>query len=363
MNNLIQKPESTVFSYHSNINPTLSVVVPVFKAERFVERCVRSLFSQDFDDVEFIFVDDCSPDKSIEIIKNVLEDFSVRKPFVKFIHHSINQGAFYTKHEGITLSQGKYVYVPDSDDWIESGTFRKYIEAAEQSGADIVYANHYVDYKWFEKPVESPDIDTRFMVNKDELMGDVLTVKIFQGMCFWINLFRKSLIDQAKIEIPDKKVFDDVYMVPILYHYAKKVHYADFYAYHYIKYNPISFTQTPYTSENCATEITYNYMYTFFKVNYPGYLPYINQLKAGYKICKLRNTKIKKDFIAIANICPDIDLNNYKQDFSLLKRLVYYFYCKRWYRLIPLIVFFANSLEKSAKNLHFALNVLKNLQH
>jgi glycosyltransferase involved in cell wall biosynthesis len=336
--------------------PILSIVVPVFKAERFVERCVRSLFSQDFDDVEFIFLDDCSPDKSIAIIKDVLEDFPARKPFVKFIHHTVNQGVFYTKHEGITQSQGKYIYVPDSDDWIEPGTFRKYIEAAEQSGADIVYANHYEDYKWFEKSVESPNIDMRLRTNKDELMGDIFAVKIFQGMCFWINLFKKSLFDQAKIEIPDKRMMDDVYMVPILYHYAQKVHYAGFYAYHYIKYNSISLS---HTSENCVFETTYNYMYAFFKANYPEYLPYINQLKAGYKIGILRNSKTKKDFIAIANTYPDIDLNNYKADFSLLKRLVYYFYCKQWYLPIPLIVFIADRLEKSTRNFLFILNIIK----
>jgi glycosyltransferase involved in cell wall biosynthesis len=330
--------------------PILSVVIPVFKAERFVERCVRSLFSQDFDDVEFIIVDDCSPDRSIEVIKNTLEDFPNRKPFVKFIHHSTNKGAFCTKHEGIARSQGKYVYVPDSDDWIEPETFRKYIDAAEQSGADIVYANHYVDYKQSAKPIKNPDIDVRFATNKDEVMADIFTVKIFQGMCLWINLFKKSLFDRTGIEIPDKKVIDDVYMVPILYYYAQKVHYADFYAYHYIKYNPISLTGTSYLSENHGAIITYNYMYSFFNDKNPDYLPYIDQLKAGYKICKLRNSKTKKDFVTVANLYPDIDLNNYKKNFSLLKQIVYYLYCRRWLWLIPLIVFFADVFEKSKKN-------------
>ena len=72
--------------------PAVSVIIPGYKVERYIERCARSLFSQTLEDIEYIFVNDCSPDRSVEILEKVLEDFPQRKTQVKIISNPENRG-------------------------------------------------------------------------------------------------------------------------------------------------------------------------------------------------------------------------------------------------------------------------------
>ena len=60
-------------------NPKVSIIVPIYRVEEYIERCAESLFAQTFDDIEYIFVDDCSPDKSVEILQRTLEKYPHRK--------------------------------------------------------------------------------------------------------------------------------------------------------------------------------------------------------------------------------------------------------------------------------------------
>ncbi|MDR1373154.1 MAG: glycosyltransferase [Dysgonamonadaceae bacterium] len=311
--------------------PLLSVVVSVYKCESFIERTVRSLFSQNFDDVEFIFVDDCSPDRSIEVIKIILDnEYPACKPFVRFLFHEINQGAFITKYDGISAASGKYIYVVDSDDWIEPDTFKRYVEAAEESQADIVYGNYFREHSEQGNrsvPVYVENIDVRFAEDKDSLMSDILAAGVFQGMAFWINVFRRSLWTEAHISVPDKRVFDDTYCVPILYYHAKKIRYADFFAYHYVRYNLSSFTRRSLNTD--AAEITYNSMLKAFADKCPRYLPSIDQVKANYKIYIIRNSKTREDFLNVARLFLEINMDEYRAGFSPVKKLVWYCFKKK----------------------------------
>lgn len=65
----------------------VSVIVPIYGVEKYIERCARSLFEQTLDDIEYIFVDDCSPDKSIEILNAVIADYPQKIPYIKIIQH------------------------------------------------------------------------------------------------------------------------------------------------------------------------------------------------------------------------------------------------------------------------------------
>ena len=68
----------------------VSILVPVYGVEKYIERCARSLFEQTYDNIEYIFVDDCTKDRSIEILQKVLEDYPNRKNQVKILHHEKN---------------------------------------------------------------------------------------------------------------------------------------------------------------------------------------------------------------------------------------------------------------------------------
>lgn len=102
------------------MNPLVSVIVPVYGVEQFVEQCARSLFNQSLAEVEFIYVDDASPDKSIEKVKKVLKEFPNRETQVKIIHHDVNKGLPAARNTGLSVATGEYVFHCDSDDYVES---------------------------------------------------------------------------------------------------------------------------------------------------------------------------------------------------------------------------------------------------
>lgn len=114
----------------------VSVIIAVYNAADTIDRCARSLFGQTLEDVEFIFVDDCSPDKSIANLKQTAKDFP-HKQF-KIISHKTNQGVAAARTTGMKAAQGKYIIHCDPDDWMELTTLERSYEAAEKYNTDIL---------------------------------------------------------------------------------------------------------------------------------------------------------------------------------------------------------------------------------
>ena len=89
--------------------PQVSVVIPVFRVRQFMERCAVSLFSQTLEDIEYIFVDDCSPDDSIDILRSVLSRFPARIPQTRIERMPVNSGLAAVRKKGLKLATGDYV--------------------------------------------------------------------------------------------------------------------------------------------------------------------------------------------------------------------------------------------------------------
>lgn len=124
----------------------VSVIVPVYKVEQYIERCARSLFSQTLADMEFIFVDDNSPDKSIDILKEVLEDYPQRLSQTVIIRNPTNLGPLQTRSKGQLAAIGEYLGAVDSDDWVEPDTYEKLYFQAISDNADAVIFGYHRDF-------------------------------------------------------------------------------------------------------------------------------------------------------------------------------------------------------------------------
>ena len=118
--------------------PKVSVIVPVYGAENFIERCARSLFEQTLDDIEYIFVNDCTPDRSMEILKNVLSNYPSRRDQVKIINHEHNQGQAGARTTGMKAAAGEYMIHCDPDDWVETDMYEQLYLSAIKYKAEIV---------------------------------------------------------------------------------------------------------------------------------------------------------------------------------------------------------------------------------
>lgn len=127
------------------LNPLVSVIIPIFNASKFIEKCCCSLFSQTLQDLEFIFVNDGSTDNSIDIIYETIKRFPNRQDQVVVINRKENRGVSFTRQEGMERATGLFIIHCDSDDWVEPEMYKQMSETAINENADIVCCGYYVD--------------------------------------------------------------------------------------------------------------------------------------------------------------------------------------------------------------------------
>lgn len=118
--------------------PKVSVIVPIYNVEKYIERCLRSLFEQTLDDIEYIFVNDCTPDNSMTILEKVLEEYPHRINQVKIINHEQNQGQAGARTSGMKAMTGEYMIHCDPDDWVELNMYEIMYQKAIETNADII---------------------------------------------------------------------------------------------------------------------------------------------------------------------------------------------------------------------------------
>lgn len=100
-------------------NPKVSILVPIYGTEQYIEKCARTLFEQTYENIEYIFVNDCSKDSSVEVLRRVLDDYPSRKRQTRIIDHAHNMGLAGARLTGLQNASGEYVWCVDSDDYVE----------------------------------------------------------------------------------------------------------------------------------------------------------------------------------------------------------------------------------------------------
>lgn len=218
--------------------PKVSVIVPVYGVEAYIERCARSLFEQTLDDIEYLFIDDCTPDHSIEILKYVLEDYPQRKPQVSIHRMEQNSGQAKVREWGIRNAVGEYVIHCDSDDWVEKEMYRAMYEKAINENADIVRCNFVRTNGVKEKlcyQVPSSSYRDKYKILSYMLMGLSQT-----SLCD--KLVKKSIYDNNKIIYPHNNMQEDAVITFQLVYYANKIEYLPTPYYKYCE-NPQSITR------------------------------------------------------------------------------------------------------------------------
>ena len=123
------------------MRPFLSVIIPVYNVEDYIEKCARSLFEQTLDNIEYIFVDDCSMDKSIEILQQIVKDYPSREGLVKIVQTPKNSGQYFVRKFGMQFVSGKYLIHCDSDDWIDSTMYEEMFKIAENERMAAISAS------------------------------------------------------------------------------------------------------------------------------------------------------------------------------------------------------------------------------
>lgn len=219
------------------INP-VSILVPVYGVEKYIERCARSLFEQTYDNIEYIFVDDCTPDKSIEVLKRVLEEYPHKKEYVHIIRHESNRGVAAARNTAVENCKTEFLMYVDSDDWIEDDTVESCMEKQKEGDYDIVA----FDFLKHNKQYDEHRLQTDILSPKD------FALKLIDGRCVhavWCSLVRKKLYIENNISfIEGVNMAEDFLVMPRLAYCANRV--ANFHRtlYHYCVENVNSYSNS-----------------------------------------------------------------------------------------------------------------------
>ena len=173
---------------------TVSVLVPVYGVERYIERCARSLFEQSYPNLEFVFVDDCSPDRSIAILSRVLKDYPERVDVVHFVRHSSNKGLSGARNTALDHATGEFVCVVDSDDWLEPDGISLLVNEQMRTNADIVSGNAYIHY---ENRIE--ELRGEKYQNKNQMLVQQLKDTWTMNTFIWGRIYRRSLFEDHHV--------------------------------------------------------------------------------------------------------------------------------------------------------------------
>ena len=205
----------------------VSIIIPIYNCYKYITLCARSLFEQTLEGVEYIFVNDATPDDSIKILEAIIEDYPVRKPFVKIINLEKNGGVSNARNIGIQNATGEYVIHCDSDDWVDKDMFERLYKKAKETDADIVGCNfrhEYTDVQY--------DFHQQYADTVDENIRRLINGRIFPSLC--TSLTRRSLISDKNLSFPQGlNMGEDLYFNLQLYLHAKKIVGIDWSPYHY----------------------------------------------------------------------------------------------------------------------------------
>lgn len=226
-----------VNNYMQNRHPLVSILVPVYGVEKYIERCVRSLFEQTYDNIDYVFVDDCTPDNSISVLEQVLKDYPNRKDTVRIIRHDKNKGLAGARNTAVATAKGEYLMHVDSDDWIETNAVQLCLEKINNCDADIVYFDGVLHKPNFTLPIKH----NNFMaITKDETCR-ILARK--EPVSIWGALIKATLYRNNKISLKEGlNNGEDYDITPKLCYNARTITYLSKTLYHYNFLNEDSYS-------------------------------------------------------------------------------------------------------------------------
>jgi glycosyltransferase involved in cell wall biosynthesis len=246
-----------------DIQALISIIVPVYRVEPYIEKCADSLFRQSYRNIEYIFVNDCTPDNSILILQKTLEHYPNRTGQVIIINHDYNRGSAAARQSGINAATGKYLIMADGDDWVEGDDMiASMYDQAEKENADIVIADYYLSYQHKKRYIAQPA-----PAGGKDCICELLTANLHGSSSN--KLVKRSLYtDNGIVYIEGLNMWEDLVTSVQLCFFAKKITYLPraFYHYMHINQNAYTYIVSEKSLQNMIDAITF--FERFFRQHY-----------------------------------------------------------------------------------------------
>lgn len=195
-----------------NSNPKVSVIIPLYNAEKYIEQCLQSLLKQTLDNVEVIVVDDCSTDNSAALAKNMIPQFEGDKSLLCLKTKRNTGWSSLPRNLGVERASGKYIAFMDNDDFMEDNALEIFYNVAEEFQADIVHAEKVILEDGEDSKISS--IQTEF-VTEPTLetfdIGERLDKFNRKQTHWWVwnKFYRRNFLRENKIKFPNMTTFED----------------------------------------------------------------------------------------------------------------------------------------------------------
>jgi glycosyltransferase involved in cell wall biosynthesis len=208
--------------------PLVSVIVPIYNVEPYLEKCLNSIINQTYKNLEIILVDDGSPDNCGKIC----DEYALKDKRIKVIH-KLNGGLSDARNAGLDIAAGEYIAFVDSDDYIAENMYEDLVGIAQKEAADIVISGFYYIKKngifSYEKSLEE--------LNKEDILYQFLSDNYHSSVCskfFKAKLFQKLRFKHIR--------FEDLFIMPSLILAAEKISFTPKAYYYYLHTNETSLT-------------------------------------------------------------------------------------------------------------------------
>ena len=313
----------------------ISIIVPIYNVEKFISQCVKSLLEQDFESIEYIFVDDCSIDNSLQVLNNVIEKYPNRLGSIKIIQNSRNLGISSTRKIGMQVATGEYVIQIDSDDWVELNMCKIFYLKAMETNADIIVSDYFENFE------ESENYIQEAYNRKNNYFVSILLGELHGSLCN--KMIRRELYVNYNIyPIESFSLFEDKFMSLRLFFYTNKVVYINSAFLHYRKHIN-SFTSQSIKEKHIKDTILFlEQVNIFFKEN-DLLGKYANEINS----CILYHKKIfllnEKYFSLWDSFYPDVNKLKYVwgiKSYDFKKKLVTAFVLLFSKRIMKLAYFY-----------------------
>ena len=244
----------------------VSLIVPIYGVERYIRQFAESALGQTYDDMQFVFVNDGTKDRSMEILQELIDEkYSSLKSRIVIINKE-NGGLPSARKAGLDVAEGEYILFADSDDWLDTDAVMKVMARAEETDADLIYFDLVKEYgggKVSYKREREYTAETKedYIINIFNYKSHGYTVT---------KCFRKRLYTENTIFFPKYGMHEDIYLMSQIIFYARSLAHLPEALYHYRKDNPDSFCAQDRHKRHIASTTNLLDLYEHYRENLKG---------------------------------------------------------------------------------------------
>ncbi len=244
-------------------SPLVSIIIPVYNVEKYIQKCLESVVNQSYSNIEIIIIDDGSLDKS----NLIYTEFALLDPRIQ-VHKKTNGGLSSARNLGIEKAVGKYIFFVDSDDYIDSLSVEKLVGISEENGLDMLRGRYTTCYDQSPKIYE----EQKFIETKVQLGINYLNLNLkknsYKPMA-WLYFYKLEFLRNYKLKFKEGRLHEDEEFTLRALYYAKKVLDTNYNIYYYL-IREESITTKKDKRKNIESLIkTTHELYSFFRKTTP----------------------------------------------------------------------------------------------